>query len=100
MTDLPCLSGSKEDDGGSVDYDSFLQPLLHDLKVLATDGVDAKEYDAVTGRLGDETFKLRAHLITICGDMPAVAKVGTQKRSAPLSSAERFRIIDYEVQGA
>ncbi|KAI5448975.1 hypothetical protein NCC49_005708 [Naganishia albida] len=75
MTRRSCQSGSKEDDGGSADYDSFLQPLLHDLKVLATDGVDAKEYDATTGRLADGTFKLRAHLITICGDMPAVAKM-------------------------
>lgn len=89
MTDHSCQSGSKEDDGGSADYDSFLQPLLHDLKVLATDGVDAKEYDATTGRLADGTFKLRAHLITICGDMPAVAKECIRTRSAPLPSAER-----------
>lgn len=68
-------SGSKEEDGGTVDYDSFLLPLLQDLKLLATEGVDAKEYDPLSGRLKAETFRLRAHLITVCGDMPALAKV-------------------------
>lgn len=68
-------SGSKEDEGGSVDYDSFLQPLLHDLKTLATDGVEAREYDPQAGCLTEQTFQLRAHVITVCGDMPAVAKV-------------------------
>lgn len=70
--------GSKDVEGGSVDYDSFLQPLLHDLKILATYGVEAREYDAGTGRLIEGTFQLRAHAITVCGDMPAVAKVSIE----------------------
>lgn len=60
------LIGSKEESGGTVDYDSYLWPLIQDLKVLATEGVDAKEYDSTLGRLKEETFKLRAHLITVC----------------------------------
>jgi hypothetical protein len=49
--------------------DTFLQPLIEELHQLQ-EGVDC--IDALT----NEKFKLRAHLLCISGDMPAISKVG------------------------
>jgi hypothetical protein len=58
----------------AVDFDSFLKPLLEDLTTLATEGILAYQYDDLSGRL--KPFQLKAHLLTVTGDMPAVSKVG------------------------
>jgi hypothetical protein len=54
-----------------VDIDSFLWPLIQDLERLATVGVIARRW--INGRLAD--YQMRAHLIVISGDMPAISKV-------------------------
>lgn len=67
------FSGTKSDKEGTVNFDSFLVPLLEELRQLATKGVDPYQY--VEGVEGLQSFRLRAHLITVTGDMPAIAKV-------------------------
>jgi hypothetical protein len=57
---------------------SFLQPLVDELKQLEA-GVEA--YDAAT----KQSFTLKAHLILVSGDLPAIAKVGCFKGSNGLS---------------
>jgi hypothetical protein len=54
-----------------LNLDSFLYPLVEDLQKLALEGVAARRW------AGGEvvSFRLRAHLILINGDMPAIAKV-------------------------
>jgi hypothetical protein len=54
-----------------VDMDSFLWPLIEDLRTMATTGVPAKRWTA--NKLVN--FTMRAHLVVISGDMPAIAKV-------------------------
>lgn len=54
-----------------VNIDSYLQPLMSDLKILAIEGVPAFRW--IDGEL--QPFRLRGHLVLVCGDMPAVAKV-------------------------
>lgn len=47
---------------------------MEELECLATEGVDCRRYGSTSQSLSD-LFLLRAHLITVSGDMPAVAKV-------------------------
>lgn len=54
------------------DLDTFLQPLLEELLQLQ-DGIDC--FDGFR----KDNFQLRAHLLPICGDMPAIAKIGGLK---------------------
>jgi hypothetical protein len=65
--------------GREHDLDSFLQPLIDELKTLATVGVPARTwmYSADRGHDTLQPFTLRAHLLSMLGDMPAVAKVRT-----------------------
>jgi hypothetical protein len=57
------------------DIDSFLEPLMEDLKTLAVEGVSAQRWVG-EGRAQElQDFRLRAHLLTVSGDMPAIAKV-------------------------
>jgi hypothetical protein len=46
---------------------------MEDLRRLATCGVNAKRWDG-EGRFED--FTMKAHLIVVSGDMPAISKVG------------------------
>jgi hypothetical protein len=50
------------------DFDSFLWPLIEELKKLA---VGERAFDAVT----EQVFLIRAHLIAIFGDIPAISMV-------------------------
>lgn len=59
-----------------MDFDSFLRPLYDELKVLAGQGVECRRYLPESAKLS-EMFTLRAHVITVTGDMPAVAKVSS-----------------------
>jgi hypothetical protein len=52
----------------SVDMHSYLQPMIESLRMLACEGVDATGEDGTT-------YTLRAHLLTISGDMPSQSKV-------------------------
>ena len=54
-----------------LDMDSFLWPLIEDLRALATTGIDARRW--IDGKL--QSFTMRAHLILVSGDMPAISKV-------------------------
>jgi hypothetical protein len=65
------------------DIDSFLQPLVDDLRILAVDGVPAQRWihDESSGTEIMRDFTLKAHLLTFTGDMPAVAKVSQRRRS-------------------
>ncbi|KAJ9118604.1 hypothetical protein QFC22_003824 [Naganishia vaughanmartiniae] len=47
---------------------SYLQPLIESLRILACEGVEASHPDG-------QPFTLKAHLITVSGDMPAISKV-------------------------
>lgn len=68
--------GTKRARQGKVDFDSFMQPLLEELQILAGAGVECRRYLPGPQTLSD-IFTLRAHLITVTGDMPAVSKVST-----------------------
>jgi hypothetical protein len=57
------------------DLDSFLEPLFQDLRILATDGVRAERWVHAGPARHLVDFTLRAHLLTMSGDMPAVSKV-------------------------
>lgn len=59
------------------DIDSFLQPLVDDLRILAVKGVPALRWNLSASTTEDTLvpFQLRAHLLTFTGDMPAIAKV-------------------------
>jgi hypothetical protein len=67
--------GSKDDREGKVKFETFLWPLMKELEILATTGVECRKFVPSTGTLST-VFNLRAHLITVTGDMPAVSKVG------------------------
>ncbi|KAJ9111247.1 hypothetical protein QFC22_006547 [Naganishia vaughanmartiniae] len=70
---LPCWKRSTRDElaDRKLDMDSFLWPLIEDLRKLATAGVKARRWEG--GRLVD--YLMRAHLIVISGDMPAISKL-------------------------
>lgn len=70
------LPGTKRARQGKVNFDSFLRPLLDELKLLAGKGVECRRYLPESLTLSD-VFTLRAHVITVTGDMPAVAKVSS-----------------------
>jgi hypothetical protein len=55
----------------TTNLDTFVLPLVEDLRLLATTGVAARRW--VDGKL--MAFQRRAHLILANGDMPACAKV-------------------------
>ncbi|KAJ9092704.1 hypothetical protein QFC20_007305 [Naganishia adeliensis] len=57
------------------DIDSFLEPLIHDLRKLAVEGESAQRWEKIGQHETLNTFRLRAHLLTVSGDMPAEAKV-------------------------
>jgi hypothetical protein len=67
--------------------DTFLQPLVDELKLLSIDGVPA-----VDASRGNEKFRLRAHLVLVTGDGRAVAKAMGMKEpgntSYPCRSCE------------
>jgi hypothetical protein len=67
--------GSKDDKEGKVKFETFLWPLIKELEILATTGVECRRFVPSTGGLST-LFDLRAHLITVTGDMPAISKVG------------------------
>lgn len=69
-----------------MDFDSFLRPLFDELEVLAGQGVECRRYLPEAASLSD-LFTLRAHVITVTGDMPAVAKVSSY---APSLSSRTF----------
>jgi hypothetical protein len=77
---MRCMTGNRERNvQRQFDIDSFLQPLVDDLRLLAVDGVPAKRWTTL-GQGGPEVlvdFTLRAHLLTFTGDMPAVSKVSS-----------------------
>jgi hypothetical protein len=75
MLNIPLPKGTKDDKEGKVKFDTFLWPLLKELEILATTGVKCRKIQPLTGALS-ESFDLRAHLISVTGDMPAVSKVG------------------------
>lgn len=56
----------------TLDLNSFLFPLVQDLKKLAVEGVACRKWEERTLI----NFTLRGHLILVNGDMPAVVKVG------------------------
>lgn len=59
------------------EIDTFLRPLLDELKLLFN-GID----DVLDGSTG-QRFKLRAHIVIVTGDLPAVSKLtGTMGVSA------------------
>lgn len=60
--------GSKHDREGSVQFDTFLEPLLQDLRSLATEGFAAFEFDRATQKM--IPFRLKGHLLIVTGDMP------------------------------
>ncbi|KAJ9095930.1 hypothetical protein QFC20_006531 [Naganishia adeliensis] len=66
------------------DIDSFLQPLVDDLRILAVDGVSAERwiYDEASRTDVMTNFRLKAHLLTFTGDMPAVAKMNAIQHRA------------------
>ena len=72
---LSDATGSKDDKEGKVKFETFLWPLLKELEILATTGVKCRRFVPSPGELS-EPFDMRTHLITVCGDMPAVSKVG------------------------
>jgi hypothetical protein len=55
----------------SVHLDTFLYPLVQDLRTLAIDGILTHRWS------GDElvSFRMRGHLLLVTGDMPAISKV-------------------------
>ncbi|KAJ9114449.1 hypothetical protein QFC20_001593 [Naganishia adeliensis] len=57
------------------DIDSFLEPLIHDLRKLAVEGESAQRWEKIGQHETLNTFRLRAHLLTVSGDMPSEAKV-------------------------
>lgn len=63
--------GTSSDVDRTLNLDSFLFPLIEDLKTLAVEGVRARRW------VGEKlvSFDLRGHLILVNGDMPATAKV-------------------------
>ncbi|KAJ9095016.1 hypothetical protein QFC21_005809 [Naganishia friedmannii] len=71
------VPGTKNDKDGKFLFDSFLQPLIEDFKVLATEGIEAFQHEEESASL--QPFTLRGHLLTVTGNMPAVSK-------APISS--------------
>lgn len=62
--------------------DTFLQPLIDDLKVLATTGIPAVRWD------NDQLvkFTMRAHLVVVSGDMPAISKVRSNMNTEDLQA--------------
>lgn len=59
--------------GGVIDIDSFLRPLVDDLRILATEGIRCSRWDPINYSM--RGFTLRAHLVVVIGDMPAISKV-------------------------
>lgn len=57
-----------------MDFDPFLRPHFDELKVPAGQGVECRRYLPKSATLSD-IFTLRAHVIMVTGDMPAIAKV-------------------------
>lgn len=51
--------------------DTFLQPLIDDLRKLAGEGIPAVRWE------GDTLvkFRMKAHVLVVSGDMPAISKV-------------------------
>lgn len=62
--------------------DTFLKPLIDDLKVLATTGIPAVRWD------DDQLvkFTMRAHLVVVSGDMPAISKVRSNMNTEDLQA--------------
>lgn len=63
-----------------VDIDSFLQPLPDDMEILATTGTQAMRWvERVNPQQqttqSSEEFTLRAYILSVSGDMPAIAKL-------------------------
>ncbi|KAJ9092598.1 hypothetical protein QFC20_007327 [Naganishia adeliensis] len=63
-----------------LDIDSFLEPLIHDLRKLAVEGVTAQRWEKIGQHETLNAFWLRAHLLTVSGDMPAEAKQQANNR--------------------
>jgi hypothetical protein len=75
-----------------VDLDSFLWPLLRELLRLAT-GVRA--FDSLTSKL----FSLRAYLILVFGDIPAMSMIMRMKGHNGLSPCRMCEITGLRVPG-
>lgn len=63
--------GNAANDQTTFLVDTFLQPLVDDLRTLALEGVTAVRW------VGENLvpFTMRAHLLVVIGDMPAISKV-------------------------
>lgn len=57
------------------DIDSFLEPLINDLRLLAVDGVPTQRWMSFGEQQTLTDFNLRTHLLTVSGVMPAEVKV-------------------------
>lgn len=75
------------------DLDSFVIPVIEELEVLQ-DGIDAFDRSTM------EAFTLRAHIIDICGDMPAVAKLTRMKGPVAKKPCRRCDIEGVRVPGS
>jgi hypothetical protein len=71
------VSNKKVQPTGVADLDSVLQPLVDELEILAAEGVAAKHgvHDTAINDHVIEDFRLKARLIGVSGDMPAIAEV-------------------------
>lgn len=76
-----------------VDFDSFLWPLIQELLRLA---VGVHSYDA----LSDEFFALRAYLILVFGDIPAISMVMRMKGHNGASPCRMCSIKAIRVPGS
>lgn len=90
-TDIAFISGkTTQAVTTTVDHQSYLQPLMESLRQLACEGHQGEMWDG-------SLYTLRAHVITISGDMPAIAKV--RLPVCFFYQAYPNRISTYEVQG-
>lgn len=72
--DIPMI-GSKVHQGKKgkkLDLDSFLAPLLE--RMLAYESVPTLKWDPTSQKLDTAAFTLRAHLLSVSGDMPGISK--------------------------
>ncbi|KAJ9091313.1 hypothetical protein QFC20_007659 [Naganishia adeliensis] len=69
MTGSKVHQGKK---GKKLDLDSFLVPLLE--RMLAYESVPTLKWDPTSQKLDTAAFTLRAHLLSVSGDMPGISK--------------------------
>jgi hypothetical protein len=84
---IGCTGHRDDKEGQHLDMNSFLYPLMKNLKVLAIQGVPTRLGPGISSQVN-----LRAHLIMIMGDMPTIAKVSITSSSSyseSLSTANR-----------